>query len=223
MSSAIQIRYSTESDAPALGQINIDSFKHHAYWDNAFPNIDTAAIFPLKYARCLEKLTTPDVHVLSALDGDQLVGWARWQIPGSANGGVELSESAREKVAIASANVGGLLPEGANRRIYENFFTVLKDLRGSYLKEGDLTLDFLATLPESQGRGVGTKLLQWGMEIADAQDARIYLEATLDGYPLYLKHGWRPLQDLVLDFAPFGGKGTAKYIIMMRDRKSERN
>ena len=85
-----------------------------------------------------------------------------------------------------------------------------------------LALDFLATLPESQGRGVGTKLLQWGMDIADEQDARIYLEATLDGYPLYLKHGWRPLQDLVLDFEPFGGKGTAKYIIMIRDRKSER-
>lgn len=86
-----------------------------------------------------------------------------------------------------------------------------------------LALDFLATHPECQGRGVGTKLLEWGMEYADERDARIYLEATMEGYPLYLKHGWRKLEELVLDFEPFGGRGTATYIIMMRERRSKRS
>lgn len=65
-------------------------------------------------------------------------------------------------------------------------------------------------------------MLQWGMDYADERDARIYLEATLEGYPLYLKNGWRVVQELVLDFKSHGGNGTATYILMMRDRKSER-
>ncbi|KAH8428432.1 GNAT family N-acetyltransferase [Aspergillus melleus] len=219
--SSIQIRHSTEPDAPTLAALNIACFQHHSYWKNVFPNIDPQSAFPLKYARALEKLTAPDTHILSAVDGaqnNQVVGWARWTFPGDVNGTVDVSEEARGTIEASR----GVLPEGANGRIYELFFETLKDKRGVWLGEGDLMLDFLATHPSSQGKGIGTKLLQWGMERADERDARIYLEATMDGYPLYVKHGWREVEKLVLDFEPYGGHGTATYSLMIRDRKSER-
>ncbi|KAI9035878.1 GNAT family N-acetyltransferase [Aspergillus affinis] len=218
----IQIRYSTEHDAPTLGALNIASFKHQAYWANVFPQPDPFSVLPLKHARALEKLTAPDTHVLSAVDletdQDEVVGWARWTFPGDENGTVDVSPQAKRKIEEAR----GMLPEGANRRIYELFFETLKVKRGVWLGEGDLMLDFLATHPSSQGKGIGTKLLKWGMEYADERDARIYLEATMDGYPLYVKHGWRQVEELVLDFVPYGGHGTATYSLMIRDRKSER-
>jgi GNAT superfamily N-acetyltransferase len=75
----------------------------------------------------------------------------------------------------------------------------------------------LATLPEYQGQGVGTKLLEWGIQQAEGRNARIYLEATMDGYPLYCKYGWQRLEDLNLDFAQYGGTGKAQFVLMMRE------
>jgi hypothetical protein len=57
------------------------------------------------------------------------------------------------------------------------------------------------------------------MDQADARNARIYLEATADGYPLYRKHGWTVLREMEMDFEPFGGKGTQTYYLMMRERQ----
>lgn len=80
-----------------------------------------------------------------------------------------------------------------------------------------LVLDLLATLPDHQGRGVGTEMLRWGMQKADAWQARIYLESTPEGYPVYLKHGWRPVEEVSLDFSQHGGVGSEPFVVMIRD------
>ncbi|KAF9890831.1 hypothetical protein FE257_005402 [Aspergillus nanangensis] len=203
----IQIRYAKESDSAALGGINVASFRHQLYWGNAFPSIADAQIVPLKEVRALEKMGAPQVHVLTSVDtADRPVGYARWTIPGETNPHrVELSDQAQAMVT----NLSSLIPAGVRTPLYEEFFRLMKESRNEYVKEDDMILDFLATLPEAQGKGVGTKLLQWGMEQADARDARVYLEATQDGYPLYSKFGWERLEDLVIDFEPFEGKGQA--------------
>lgn len=78
-------------------------------------------------------------------------------------------------------------------------------------------LDLLATLPEHQGKGIGSDFIKWGLEKADAMKRRAYLEATPEGYPLYCKYGWNPIEELTLDFGAYGGKGTQKFVVMMRD------
>lgn len=60
-------------------------------------------------------------------------------------------------------------------------------------------------------------MLQWGMQLADTWQTRIYLEATPEGYPVYLKHGWKPVEELVLDFGQHGGEGKQPFWVMMRD------
>ncbi|RAK82583.1 GNAT family N-acetyltransferase [Aspergillus fijiensis CBS 313.89] len=81
-------------------------------------------------------------------------------------------------------------------------------------------LEFLATLPEAQGQGVASGLLRWGLERADARNARVYLEATEEGYPVYRKYGWRDLEVLELDFAGLGGRSERqRWVMMMRERR----
>ncbi|GKZ28031.1 hypothetical protein AbraIFM66951_004424 [Aspergillus brasiliensis] len=214
------IRYATEQDAPQLANINVVSFRHQAFWSALFPNIDVPGTLPLKTARCLDKLRSPQVHVLVAVDDDsgKIIGYSRWMFPKEDEKSiVELSSEGVE--ALAAHDDGKAFPEGMNMEIYQAFKVLLADLQRAHFEEGDIMLEFLATLPEAQGKGVGTALLQWGIERADARNARVYLEATQDGYPLYWKHGWRDVQVARLDFTVFGSTGSQEWVVMRRDRR----
>lgn len=80
-----------------------------------------------------------------------------------------------------------------------------------------LVLDLLATLPGYQGRGIGSAMLRWGTKKADQYQCRVYLEATGEGYPLYTKHGFKPVEEIALERALYGGMGTETFWIMIRD------
>ena len=46
----LTVRYATEADAYALGQINIACFNHQELWGNAFPDIHDETLLPFKVA-----------------------------------------------------------------------------------------------------------------------------------------------------------------------------
>ncbi|GAA82880.1 GNAT family acetyltransferase [Aspergillus luchuensis IFO 4308] len=212
------IRYATEQDAPHLANINVVSFNHQALWSALFPNVDVPGTLPLKTARCLDKLRSPQVHVVVAVDDDsgKVIGYSRWWFPKDYDTSVvELSSEGLD--ALTAHDNGKAYPEGLNMEAYQAFKDLLADLQRAYLEEDDIK--FLATLPEAQGNGVGTALLKWGIERADARNARVYLEATKDGYPLYWKHGWRDLQVAGLDFTKYGSTGSQEWVAMRRDMR----
>ncbi|RAK95485.1 GNAT family N-acetyltransferase [Aspergillus ibericus CBS 121593] len=221
----ITIRPATELDTLSLGQINIASFRHQPFWGNLFPNIpDTeAGTLPLKTARCLDKLVAPNVHVLAAVDdiSGRVVGYARWMVPADENGdgksAVELKEQANVEL-LNRHKAGNTFPVGTRMDLYHAFQELLKDVEGRLVREGDFVLELLATHPEAQGRGVGTALLNWGLERANKRNARVYLEATEDGYPLYWKYGWRDVEVIEIDFTRFGGEGRQQWTVMVRER-----
>lgn len=49
----------------------------------------------------------------------------------------------------------------------------------------------LGVHPSQQGKGLGSKLLKWGLTRADAEGMEVYLSASPAGRPLYLKYGFR--------------------------------
>ena len=64
-----------------------------------------------------------------------------------------------------------------------------------------IVLDFLATLPQYQRRGAASMLLRWGMEQAAERGVGIFLEATMDGYQLYRKCGWKDVYELTMNYS----------------------
>lgn len=60
-------------------------------------------------------------------------------------------------------------------------------------------------------------LLKVGLDLADAEGRKTYIEATEDGHPVYLKLGWKDVDKLVVDGTKYGGDGPAVNYIMMRD------
>lgn len=53
-----------------------------------------------------------------------------------------------------------------------------------------LVLDSLATHPKYQRRGAGKMLVDWGTKIADDMRLPMYLEASLQGEPVYQRCGF---------------------------------
>ncbi|OOF98058.1 hypothetical protein ASPCADRAFT_205328 [Aspergillus carbonarius ITEM 5010] len=218
------IRPATEHDAPELAHINIASFRHQPFWTNflptSSPTTDLQTALQLKTARCLSKLIAPDVHVLVATDTttNKIIGYARWAFPARDPETSTVELSPEGKGLVGEYSNGKALPEGMRQDVYDAFWKMLKEKSEVWVREGDFVLEFLATLPEAQGKGVGTALLKWGMEQADKRNARVYLEATTDGYALYRKFGWEELEVMEMDFTEFGGVGAQKWFAMMRGR-----
>ena len=75
----------------------------------------------------------------------------------------------------------------------------------------------IATLPEYQGRGCASMLLQSGLGKVDAENAKAWLEATPQGQSLYAKYGWRVVDEIVFDLEKYGcGEWVQRITVMER-------
>ncbi|KAI7971321.1 hypothetical protein EIK77_007375 [Talaromyces pinophilus] len=64
-------------------------------------------------------------------------------------------------------------------------------------------LQVLAVHPHHQRKGIGRKLIQWGLDEADRLGLIAYLEATADGARLYEQTGFEKVKDVYMDLRPF--------------------
>lgn len=67
-------------------------------------------------------------------------------------------------------------------------------------------LHVLAVHPDHQKKGIGRKLLQWGLDEADRLGLIVYLEASADGVRLYESTGFEKVKDVTMNLKPFGAK-----------------
>lgn len=60
-------------------------------------------------------------------------------------------------------------------------------------------LQILCVDPEHQRMGIGAKLLEWGVQGADDQGVKCWIEASPFGKGLYKKYGWEEVGLLDVD------------------------
>ncbi|KAJ5172058.1 hypothetical protein N7492_004651 [Penicillium capsulatum] len=212
-----QIEYASETDAPGLGKTNALAFAGGSVFNNVFPGSSSSALMTHKARYAMKHLADPTTHVLKVIDPPtgEIVGYGRWHIP-TALTGTSVPALSTQGQAAAQDPLH-CAPRPMNEALFAAFRDMLKSGRARHTTEKDMMLDLLATHPDYQGRGVGTALLRWGMDQADAWQVRIYLESTPKGYPMYTKHGWRPVEEVTIDFSQNGGEGSEKFVIMIRD------
>ncbi|KAJ5666626.1 hypothetical protein N7462_011035 [Penicillium macrosclerotiorum] len=215
---AYQIEPAVEADAPALAHINVVSFQGRGLLNQVFPEATESMLEAYKSVYTMKHFSNPQIHVLKVVDSmtQEVIGYGRWLVPASLGllpSAPVLSEQAQE----VAKDPLRLAPRPMNEALYMKFRGMLETSRQKHARESDITLDLLATLPTHQGRGIGSALLRWGTAKADQWQVRIYLEATGEGYPLYIKHGWRPVEEIQLDRTQFGAAGQETFWIMIRD------
>lgn len=61
-----------------------------------------------------------------------------------------------------------------------------------------LGLAVLATDPMHERQGVGSALLQWGIDRSICDGVLAYLESTIEAAPLYERHGFKPQESFTM-------------------------
>ena len=81
-------------------------------------------------------------------------------------------------------------------------------------------LDYLAVHPDNKGKGVGTALVEAGIQYAEKVGLPIFVLAFKAGLGIYTRLGFKEVQRLIQDDSQFGGKGEYGAYFMVYDVKS---
>lgn len=77
-------------------------------------------------------------------------------------------------------------------------------------------LHVLAVSPHPRRKGLDALLAGDGLVLADRDNAGTSIEASPEGLQLYLRHGWKTLDEIVMDMEAYGGTGVVSKKILMR-------
>ncbi|KFY05751.1 hypothetical protein V492_08317 [Pseudogymnoascus sp. VKM F-4246] len=118
---------------------------------------------------------------------------------------------------------------GSNDKLVVEFF--IKFLRGRkkwVVPETHYFMSILAVRPEYQRKGLGSMLLAPVLEQADRENAKAFVQGSAQGIGLYLKHGWEEVDEILMDYSPYGGSKDVKTTLLLREprkfgRKFNRN
>ena len=81
--------------------------------------------------------------------------------------------------------------------------------------EDNWVLEILAIHPNAQRKGIGHKLMDWGIKQADEFGEEVFLEATEVGVGLYKKYGFDEITVLSIGSEEREG-GKVEFVIMIR-------
>ncbi|QMW31615.1 hypothetical protein G4B84_006996 [Aspergillus flavus NRRL3357] len=187
----LEIKYANASDLGALVSIEIRSFPSSNYMRSTYKGCDPLAVHTFKTVCSLEHFAKSDCHILAGVDSEtgETIAYSRWNIP--AIYGVEraVDTSLSIDAQAQMQNAWAYAPK-LNKGTY-TFYEEMIKRRSAFLK--------------------------WGIEKADASNARIYLEATMEGVPAYLKHGWKIIEEIRLEYTERGGEGSQTFALMIRE------
>ena len=98
-------------------------------------------------------------------------------------------------------------PPDGNPKLGAHFFGSLLRTQEEHMSgQVYIFMRLLVVLPQYQGKGIGTRLLRWGLEQADQLGVKVWIDASPAGLGLYKKLGWKEFSTLEIDLKEWGGK-----------------
>jgi GNAT superfamily N-acetyltransferase len=213
----------------SLQEDELDAFVR-VQWD-AFEPLEVDMIMPMIYPAGLQ----PDLierlraRVLRETDGEvgkfcftakdstgQILATSWWAI-------VESPPKTPDEIAAtfekaAQTRIRESPPEGMNSALYEAFlkaaiYSEYETMQGrSYV-----SLRVLATNPAHQRKGAGSLLLKHGLcKFSDQLHLPTYLDAGINGKPLYERFGFEVTSTFPFDGRNYGGRSEGKHWCMVR-------
>ncbi|KAJ9490744.1 hypothetical protein VN97_g2531 [Penicillium thymicola] len=181
---SLEVHPASPTDAPELTQVFYASFRSDLD-TTMFPNTPDVTEWWEKYLSDVITASiagsTNDVLLKVTEDSEsgRIVAFGKWKRPVSA------ADRDQHQKQIA-------WPASSDKELCDRFFHGMEARHEKWLGgRPHYYLDILAVHPSQQGKGLGSKLLKWGLTRADAEGLEVYLSASPAGRPLYLKYGFR--------------------------------
>lgn len=167
--------------------------------------------------------------VLIALPRSEIVAFSNWNYPHTPDPSAPDPEtSIRNEV----------LPSGSNDELVVEFLIKFLRARQKWLipqehyclfshvlprvfvfpNKTPQDMRILAVCPAYQRKGIGSMLLKPILEIIDKDRAKTYITASPVGLGLYLKNGWKEVDEIHIDFGPYGGEKD-RTAVLIREPK----
>ena len=175
------------SQFPTITTLSFQSGLGHLLTGPSTPeNIDSLT------RKCVEAEKDPHVRFMKAMDPTgQIVACAKWLLYPNGNTEEELDEMFKMPTTF---------PETWNP-----IFQYLNDNRREAMgRRPYYFLSILATHPDHHRKGSGGRLVKWGTDLADEQGVECYLEASIEGRPLYERLGFRVVKETPFKLEDFG-------------------
>ncbi|KAH0012073.1 acyl-CoA N-acyltransferase, partial [Aureobasidium melanogenum] len=159
----------------------------------------------------------------------EVVAYARWVLPerlASTDPVIwpeaQVQKATEEERAEFEKMSKEVTDRGLRMDLLEYRSTPLEEIDAKIRESGPfLELDYLATAPEYQRRGIGAMLLKAGLEVADAYGLRSYVTSSVAGARLYHKHGFEVVETHTMDYSQFGGVEPVTNYFMIRERQRQ--
>ncbi|KFY59451.1 hypothetical protein V497_04261 [Pseudogymnoascus sp. VKM F-4516 (FW-969)] len=181
----------TPADVQSIVHIYLSAFTREPNHIACFPNStcswdSQASWLTTRFGRRLNHPGPGERHFKVIEDATgRMASFARWEFPHSPE---EEKSEMRDEAGDLDADA---LPKGANVEACKEMFAGLETMQKKWVEEDSMYLmGLLATDPEFQGKGCASMLLKYGLDLADKEGRRAYIEATPAGLPLYKKLGW---------------------------------
>ncbi|KAF2213298.1 hypothetical protein CERZMDRAFT_96957 [Cercospora zeae-maydis SCOH1-5] len=224
MDPQIVLRWATRADIPSILEVLHANLLHFELHDHIAPE---RRQHPEEFARFLIRriklfFIKPETRYMvaetsaAAIDGTQqtsIIGFSTWEAQGNEN---PLGRRWRQQRAswtdaleASLVNLDLIYYRYFLNRIvdYQALAEIAKRLHAPYENDDQLRnclhLQFLMVDPAwHRAKGVGKRLLQWGMEAARQFDLPVVVESSLLGYEFYLKHGFTLFAKARIDIVP---------------------
>lgn len=177
---SITIRPATEEDLPSMLSIYFSAFSSSLFSQRCFPPTS-----PDVQAWTASKLRSqiggpPGNHVVIAeSDSGSVLGWARW---------VRRPAAPAERTILSESDY----PSSGDPALAVRLFQANADATYKHAAgEEYWFLSTIATAKEAQRRGVGSALMQFGVDKADEEGWMAYLNSSPEGKGLYEKFGFQ--------------------------------
>lgn len=195
-------KVTSETDFPLLVRLEDEAYGVSQMLALLF-GADTAAErdAPVRTARYRQSWSKdPACAYIKAMDpSGEIVGFAVWYFytkPSQSRNPWEGIEGSKDTQPLRDQYFGRLVETRERWMGHEATYALLANM---------------VVKPEWQRRGIGSRLLTWGIKQADGLGLPCWLNASPQGLGLYLKHGWREAETLTFDLSAYGGAAGQTY------------
>ncbi|KAI0017135.1 acyl-CoA N-acyltransferase [Xylariomycetidae sp. FL0641] len=201
---AFELRKATPDDASALTHAFFDAFCEHPASLRVIKQSSEAGNRYFVESMNAE-LRDSNAHFIVAVDPASaypggIVGWAKWVQPLTPTSPARPSQLP--------------WPEDADLAFADEFFGCLERKHSEHMQDRPhWYLELLGVRKSHQRKGLGKRLLRWGLQRADEDQVEAFLSASPFGAPMYTKHGFETVETLHFDEGKYAEK------IMVRQPK----